>query len=95
MIHIDQKITAWDRFSIEDEHKDALLIFMAKNPSFTSSDLYEWAYESGLDPYTKLIEGSEETIDPYQNNGEATIEIIHENDLIMHEQTILYSNSKN
>lgn len=100
MIHIDQKITGWERFSIEDVHKDALLIFMVKNPSFTSSDLYEWAHERGLNPHTELIENIGEIIDPYQNDGEATIEIIHEHDLIIHEQkligqTILYSNSKN
>ena len=100
MIHIDQKITAWERFSIDDKNKDAVLIFMVKNPSFTFLDLYDWAYDQGYDPHCELIEYSEETIDPYENKKEATIEIIHEHNLIMHEQkligqTILYSNAKN
>lgn len=63
MIYIDQKITTWERFGIDDEHKDALFQFMKENPSFTSLDLYDWAHEQGYDPHSEIIEGAEETVD--------------------------------
>jgi hypothetical protein len=78
MIYIDQKITTWERFGIDDEHKEALFQFMKENPSFTSLDLYDWAYEQGYDPHSEIIEGAEETVDPYENNRQATIEIIQD-----------------
>lgn len=75
MIYIDQKITTWERFGIDDEHKDALFEYMKENPSFTSLDLYDWAYEQGYDPHSEIIEGAERTLDPYENNKESTIQI--------------------
>ena len=78
MIYIDQKITTWERFGIDDEAKDALFQFMKENPSFTSLDLYDWAHEQGYDPHSEIIEGAEETLDPYENNRQATFEIIQD-----------------
>jgi hypothetical protein len=78
MIHIDQKITTWERFEIDDEHKDALLEYIKENPSFTSLDLYDWAHEQGYDPHSEIIEGAEETLDPYENNNKPTIVILQD-----------------
>jgi len=82
MIYIDQKITTWERFGIDDEHKDALFQFMKENSLFTSLDLYDWAYEQGYDPHMEIIEGAEETVDPYENNKQATIEILQDEETL-------------
>ena len=78
MIYIDQKITTWERFEIDDEHKDALFEYMKENPSFTSLDLYDWAHEQGYNPHSEIIEGAEQTLDPCENNKESTIQILQD-----------------
>jgi len=79
MIYIDQKITTWERFGIDDEHKDALFQFMKENPSFTSLDLYDWAHEQGYDPHSEMLHDLQEALEPQDNGGEATLEIIETN----------------
>ena len=82
MIYIDQKITTWERFGIDDENKEALFQFMKENPLFTSLDLYDWAHEQGCDPHSEIIEGSEEAVDPCENNKQATIEILQDGKIL-------------
>ena len=41
MIHIDQKFTIWERFSIEDENKEALESFLKENPKASGLEIYE------------------------------------------------------
>ena len=56
MIHIDQKYTIWERFSIEDENQEALESFLKENPKASGLDIYDWAYEQGLDPRCEMLE---------------------------------------
>jgi hypothetical protein len=78
MIHIDSKITVWDRFSIADEHEESLLEFLHNNPMATASDILQWASDSGIDgEHSTLIEtGAEMT--PEENDGASTIEVIRD-----------------
>jgi hypothetical protein len=76
MIHIDQKYTIWERFSIEDENKEALESFLKENPKASGLDIYDWAHEQGLDPHCEMLEGTQESLDILDNGGEATLEII-------------------
>jgi len=75
MIYIDQKFTIWERFSIEDENKEALESFLKENPQASSLDIYDWAHEQGLDPHCEILEGTQESLDSQDNDGQATLEI--------------------
>lgn len=75
MIHIDQKITIWERFSIEDEHLEALESFLKENPKATSLDIYDWAHKEGLDPHCEMLTDTQEVLEPQDNEGETTLEI--------------------
>jgi hypothetical protein len=72
---IDYKITTWERFDIEDEHKDALLAFLRENPKATAMDIYNWYCDIGGDPCPYGVDGTEEFMTPKQNRGFATLEI--------------------
>lgn len=75
MIHIDQKITVWERFSIGTENKEELMNFLKENPKATSLEIFDWAYSIGIDPVSELIEGTDELITYEENNMEPTLEI--------------------
>jgi hypothetical protein len=76
MIHIDQKYTIWERFSIEDENKEALESFLKENPQASSFDIYDWAHKEGLDPHCEMLTDTQEALEPQDNGGETTLEII-------------------
>lgn len=76
MIHIDQKFTIWERFSIEDEHLETLESFLKENPDASSLDIYDWAHEQGFSISRRRLEGTQESLDTLDNGGEATLEII-------------------
>ena len=82
MIHIDQKLTIWERFSIENENKEALESFLKANPKASGLDIYDWAHEQGLDPHCEMLEGTQESLEPQDNGGEATLEIIQDMETI-------------
>lgn len=85
MIHIDQKYTIWERFSIEDENKEALESFLKENPKASGLDIYDWAHEQGLDPHCEMLDETQELLEPQDNGGETTLEITLD-------ITLLYSN---
>ncbi len=91
MIHIDQKFTIWERFSIEDENKEALESFLKENPKASGLEIYDWAHELGLDPECEMLIDSQEAPEPQDNGGEATLEIIIEEPVMG--QTLLHSNT--
>jgi hypothetical protein len=72
---VDYKITTWERFDIDDEHKDALMAFLKENPKATAMDIFDWSSELGVDPYVERIEGSDEEMTPKENDGYSTLEI--------------------
>ena len=76
MIQIDQKMTIWRRFEIEDEHKEALELFLKENPNADYDDLYNWACDIGEDPVSEYVEGSEECLEAKDNGGASTLEIM-------------------
>lgn len=77
MIHIDQKITAWERLSLNDECKQDLLQFLKNNPFANSLDIYDWAHEQGYDPSSELLEGTQEVMSPEENDNQPTMEITY------------------
>jgi hypothetical protein len=82
MIKIDQKMTVWARFEIEDEHEEALKAYLEENPLANYDDLYNWACEMGEDPVSEYLEGTEEELTPDDNGGQSTLEINLDNKLI-------------
>jgi hypothetical protein len=85
MIHIDYKVTTWERFSIDEEHKEALEEFLKENPEADATDIFNWAADEGLeDPYCDNIDGSEEILFPKDNGGQPTLEITIHNQIIHH-----------
>lgn len=76
MIKIDQKITVWEGFTIEDDMKEALDIFLNENPDAGYEDIYDWAAENGCDPQSEQIEGTQECLETKDNGGEPTLEIM-------------------
>ena len=91
MIHIDQKFTIWERFSIEDENKEALESFLKENPKASGLEIYDWAHEQGLDPQCEILQDTQESLEPQDNGGENTLEIIIEEPVMG--QTLLHSNN--
>jgi hypothetical protein len=75
MIHIDQKIAIWERFSIEDENEEELMKFLNENPEATSLEIYDWAYGIGIDPVSEIVEGSDELLTYEDNKMQPTLEI--------------------
>ena len=78
MIHIDAKITIWERFTIGDEHKEALKLFLKENPDATYLELYEWAADNDGDPETEYLEGTDEPMTTAENGGFSTLEILQD-----------------
>ena len=76
MIHIDTKVTLWERFSIRDEHREALELFLKENPEATYLELYHWAADNDGDPTTESIDGTEEHMTKEENGGFYTLEIL-------------------
>jgi hypothetical protein len=75
MIHIDSKITIWDRFSIDDEHKDDLLEFLDGNPEATTADIIEWAEAHDISGEHDTLHDTGEDMTVEENGGNATIEV--------------------
>jgi hypothetical protein len=73
---VDYKITTWERFDIDDEHKDALLAYLKENPKASAMEILDWAFDIGADPYVEKVEGSDEEMTPEENNGHSTIEVL-------------------
>ena len=72
---IDYKITTWERFEIEDEHKQALLDFLKENPRATGIDIYNWYSDMGGDPYVEVQSGTENVMSLEENGGYSTLEV--------------------
>jgi hypothetical protein len=75
---IDYKTTVWERFEIEDEHKDLLLEFLKENPKASAMDIWNWYSDNGGDPHCETIEGTSEEMSVEENGGSSTIEIVSE-----------------
>lgn len=76
MIHIDSKITIWDRFSIDDEHKEELMEFLRQNPDATANDIIDWASDNAIDGEHSTITDTGEPMTPDENDGQSTVEVI-------------------
>ena len=87
---VDYKITTWERFDIDDEHKDALLAYLKENPKASAMEILGWAFDIGDDPYVEKIDGSDEEMTPEENDGHSTIEILDH-----HCGEVLFHNGKN
>ena len=74
-IHIDEKITIWDRFSIDEEHKESLLEFLKDNPTSDLSDVLEWADSQGIDGEHSTLLDTGEVMTVEENDGNCTLEI--------------------
>ena len=75
---IDYKTTVWERFEIEDEHKESLLKFLEENPETSAMEIYDWYCENGGDPRCETIQGTSVEMFPEENNGCSTLEIVSE-----------------
>jgi hypothetical protein len=73
---IDYKTTVWERFEIEDEHKDSLLEFLKENPEASAMDIWNWYSDNGGDPHCETIEGTSEEMSVEENGGSSTLEIL-------------------
>jgi hypothetical protein len=86
-IYLDQKETSWYRrkYQLTDEEYQSYL-----DKGFTHEDLVGYLY-SFMEPYDEgTIDSSIENMDPGDNGGEATLELILEDN---GEETILYKNA--
>ena len=73
---IDYKTTVWERFEIEDEHKDSLLEFLKESPEASAMDIWNWYADNGGDPHCETLEGTSAEMSPEENDGCPTIEIL-------------------
>jgi hypothetical protein len=79
---IDYKTTVWERFEIEDKHKESLLKFLEENPEALASEIYDHYCENGGDPHRETIEGTSEEMSVDENGTFSTIEIICDDKII-------------
>jgi hypothetical protein len=82
MIHIDQKVTTWQRISIEEEHREELEKFLKENPEADAEDIFNWAWDNDLDPYSETLDETIQLISPEENGGQPTLEITSNNETI-------------
>jgi hypothetical protein len=75
-MQIDYKITTWERFEIDDEHREALESFLKDNPKADAMDIFNWACDNDIDPYVEKIDGPDELMFPEDNDNQATLEIL-------------------
>lgn len=84
MIHIDQKVTTWQRFSFEEEYREELEKFLKENPKADVEDIYNWAYDNDIDRYHETLDGMEAAMSPEDNGGQPTLEITSNDEIIHH-----------
>jgi hypothetical protein len=75
-MQIDYKITTWERFEIDDEHREAVESFLKDNPKADAMDIFNWACDNGIDPDIQRLDHAEELVMPEDNDGQATLEIL-------------------
>jgi hypothetical protein len=85
-MHIDYKITTWERFEIDDEHREALESFLKDNPKADAMNIYNWACDNDIDPYVEKIEGTDKLMFPEDNDNQATLEILVNEECIFSNQ---------
>jgi len=73
---IDYKTTVWERFEIEDEHKESLLKFLKENPETSAMEIYDHYRDEIGGGHCETIEGTSVEMSPEENNGYSTIEIL-------------------
>lgn len=79
---IDFKTTVWERFEIEDEHKESLLKFLEENPETLAWEIYDHYCENGGNPHCETIEETSEEMSVEANDGFSTIEVICDDKII-------------
>ena len=85
MIYIDQKITSWERFAIEEEHLPKLEEFLKENPQANSLHIYDWALDNNIDPYpSEMLDGTGELLTVEDNRDQPTLEVLIEDKTIHH-----------
>jgi len=74
---IEYKITTWERFEIDDEHREALESFLKDNPIADAMDIFDWACDNNIDmPRIEKLDETDELMSPKENGGQATLEIL-------------------
>ncbi|RPI69948.1 MAG: hypothetical protein EHM38_06990 [Geobacteraceae bacterium] len=72
---IEYKVTTWERFDIEDKHREGLLEFLKENPKAAAMDIYNWYCDIGGDPYIEQTTNTDCEMTTDENGGCSTIEV--------------------
>lgn len=80
MANVDYKVTVWNRFIVPEDHDEALLEFLHLNPTASMDDINTWAEERGISGTHDAIIGTETDMDPEDNEGAATVEVMMHRD---------------
>lgn len=76
-MHIDFKVTAWERVEIPQGFEDKALELIKSGAVNSANDLFE-KIECADDMDCDFIVGAEEQMTPHENDNEATIEVYKE-----------------
>jgi hypothetical protein len=79
-MHVDFKITAWERVEIPEDRKEVVLAALEDGRISTANDLIEFLeamYEEGYE-YKGMVLETEEQMLPEENDGQPTIEFFSE-----------------
>lgn len=82
MIYIDQKVTIWERFELEDDLKEHLFELLKNNQDLDFERIYDWAVDQGADPVAVLLEETLEPMRVGENDGCNTLEICFNNEKV-------------
>ena len=75
-MHVDFKVTAWERVQIPEEKKEEVLKGLKDGTIATANDLVEFVGEGGN--YDGVIAETEEQMVTSENDGQPTIEFHNE-----------------
>lgn len=74
-MNVDFKVTTWERVSVPDELKDAVLEALNNGRIQTSNDLINFLDDRDSHGEYSIIAEVEEQMTPEENGGQATIEV--------------------
>lgn len=76
-MHVDFKITIWERVTFDEEHNEAVLQAIKDGKINSANDLFNFIAEISGDMNVdcEKLDGTDEQMTPEENDGQSTIEV--------------------
>lgn len=77
-MHIDFKITTWERVEVEEEFQEAVREAVKSGKINSADELFDFITELGGDPRCDKLDDVDEQMTPEENGGASTVEMFEE-----------------